>query len=91
MHKKYKYQEVVFAVGAYDNDYDKMWSDIGQLIRILINDGYQCKVYDDAGVDIIVVQFDYREDELSNGQLRWCTWNECELLEQSNCQELHNS
>jgi hypothetical protein len=81
MNKEYDYQEIVFSVGEYDGDFSKMWDDIGQFIRIVINDGYQCKVCDDSGPDIVIVQFDYIDDGISQGDLRWCTWDECECLE----------
>ena len=81
MNSNYDFQQVVFSLDEYDGDTKAMWGDISDLMRVLINDGYLCKVYDDSGCDIIIVEFDYVDEGLSSGELRWTTWDECEYLE----------
>lgn len=80
MSKKYNFQEIVFAPDAYNDDMDAMWADIGHFIRVVTNDGYQCKVIPDGG-DFIVVQFDFVDESISDGVLEWVTWEDAEIME----------
>ena len=81
MQSKYDFKQMVFSLDCYKGNVADMWADISDFIRILINDGYLCKVYDDSGTDIIIVEFDFIDEGISDGELRWCTWDECEVLE----------
>lgn len=92
MNSKYDFQQIVFSLDEYD-DVKAMWDDISDLLRVLINDGYQCKVYDDSGTDIIIVEFDFIDEGIATGDLRWTTWEECEhleLLNSTTCGECDN-
>ena len=76
------YQEIVFALDKYNDDYPLMWRDISSQLQILIRAGYVVKIYaDDMQDDIIVVQFHEQDEEISEGECSWITWNELEHLE----------
>ena len=75
------YQEIVFALDNYD-DYPTMWRDISTQLQVLTRAGYLAKIYaDDMQDDIIVVQFHFQDQETSEGECCWITWDEIEHLE----------
>ena len=75
------YQEIVFTLASYDDDYPAMWRDISTQLQILTRAGYVAKIYaDDMQDDIIVVQFHEQDAEISDGECRWITWHEIEHL-----------
>lgn len=75
-----KPNQIVFLLDHYNNDYESMWKDISMQIRILTNDNYVCKVYNDDGTDIIVVEYLEGDSEISDGAFVACTWEEIETL-----------
>ena len=76
------YQEIVFILDRYDDDYPSMWRDISTQLQVLTRAGYVAKIYaDDMQDDIIVVQFHEQDQEISEGICSWITWDEIEHLE----------
>ena len=76
------YQEIVFVVDRYNDDYPLMWRDISTQLQVLTRAGYVAKIYaDDMRDDIIVVQFHEQDPEIAEGQCCWVTWNDLEFLQ----------
>lgn len=59
-----KVNEVVFTKDVYDGNREKMWQRVTEQLKILLEQEYVCKVYDDD-IDIIVIQ--YSHDEKKEG------------------------
>ena len=83
-----KPNQIVFLLDNYNNDYENMWKDISMQIRILTNDNYVCKVYNDAGLDIIVIEFIEADQELAEGMFVACSFEEIDLLECAATEEI---
>jgi hypothetical protein len=79
----FNYSSIIFVCSEhYGGDEDAMWKDIKTLQRLLIRTNYNFKVYaDDGDPNFIVVEFAEADVEISDGELRWTTWKELELLE----------
>lgn len=49
-----------------------MFDDISKFMRILVKNGYMCKFYcDEPSLEIYVIQFDYKDEEMCGGSLEW--------------------
>ena len=59
-----KVNEIVFVRDVYGNDRNKMWERITEQLKILMEQEYVCKIYDDD-IDVIVIQ--YSHDEKKEG------------------------
>ena len=79
----FNYSSIIFVCSEhYGGDEDAMWEDIKTLQRLLIRTNYNFKVHTDGGdPDFIIVEFAEADVEISDGELRWTTWKELELLE----------
>ena len=54
-----------------DDHGDKLFEVMGELLKILTNSGYVCKVRaDEPGLGIYVIEYDYN-NELTNNELVW--------------------
>lgn len=70
---------ICFSLDSYKNKYletedarRKMFDDISKFMRILVKNGYMCKFYcDEPGLEIYVIQFDYKDEEMCGGSLEW--------------------
>lgn len=70
---------ICFSLDSYKNKYletedarRKMFDDISRFMRILVKNGYMCKFYcDEPGLEIYVIQFDYKDEEMCGGSLEW--------------------
>ena len=59
---------------------NSLWDTVAKQIEILIKQGYQVQVYDDD-VDIIVIRYAYRDEELTNYRLEWLTDEEVDYID----------
>jgi hypothetical protein len=51
---------------------DKLFEVMGELLKILTNSGYVCKVRaDEPGIGIYVIEFDYDNSEMAKYELVW--------------------
>ena len=51
---------------------DKLFEVMGELLTVLTNSGYVCKVRaDEPGLGIYVIEFDYDNSELAKYELVW--------------------
>ena len=79
----YRYNELIFCCSEdYDGNKSAMWKDIIDFQNILIRTGCVVKLYADGGdPNFMVVEYAVRDEEISDGPLRWTTWNELDLIE----------
>ena len=74
-----KPNSICFSLDSYKNKYletedarSEMFDDISKFMRILVKNGYVCKFYcDEPGLEIYVIQFDYKDEEMCGGSLKW--------------------
>ena len=74
-----KPNSISFCLDSYKNKYTKiedarteMFNDISKFLRILTKNGYMCKFYcDEPNLEIYVIQFDYKNEEMCGGSLNW--------------------
>lgn len=65
------YESITFAKNNYDNE-EQMWDDIRDTLRILSKQDYQFKFYcDEQGVGVYVLQFNYKDVNMSGISLDW--------------------
>ena len=65
------YESITFAKNNYDNE-EQMWDDIRDTIRILSKQDYQFKFCcDEQGVGVYVLQFNYKDWNMSGVSLDW--------------------
>ena len=76
-----KPSNVVFMLDLYNNKYEDMWYDISMMIKILTTANYVCKVYNDDGPDIVIVEYLEADEELAEGRFIPASWNEIEHIE----------
>ena len=76
-----KPNNVVFMLDQYSNKYEDMWYDISMMIKILTTANYVCKVYNDDGPDIVIVEYLEADEELAEGRFIPASWNEIEYIE----------
>lgn len=70
---------ICFSLDSYINKHleiedarCQMFDDISKFMRILVKNGYMCKFYcDEPGLEIYVIQFDYKDEEMCGGSLEW--------------------
>ena len=71
---------------------DDLWNVVGEQLKILTREGYICVVYDDD-IDIIVIQYEYRDkhDSIYYGlpQPVWLNEDEQEVIESYRDQKAH--
>lgn len=81
-----KYNTIEFCREDYkdDGEHDEfaMWSDIQEFLRIAIKNGYQMKIWDDG--ETIVVEYNYRDELLSDIGLEWL---DCDQYEKLNAED----
>ena len=73
-----KCETIVFTTKSYctnwrnDSEYDKiaMWSDIADVIRILMAQGYQCRIYEED-FHIVVIEYNYKDENYGGPTLEW--------------------
>lgn len=67
------YAEKVNSIVLTREDHgDKLFEIMGKTLEILLKSGYQCQVYaDEPGLGIYVINYDYKNGELTNNELRW--------------------
>lgn len=74
-----KPNSICFSLDSYKNKYletedarCQMFDDISKFMRILVKNGHMCKFYcDEPGLEIYVIQFDYKDKEMCGGSLEW--------------------
>lgn len=73
---------IVFSKDRYDNDRNKMFQAIAQMLALLMDNEYTCKVYDDDR-DIIVIQFEHdnQKDYWGTPDLCWLEEDEVDVVE----------
>ena len=76
-----KPNNVVFMLDQYNDKYEDMWYDISMMIKILTTANYVCKVYNDDGPDIVIVEYLEADEELAEGKFIPASWNEIEYIE----------
>ena len=76
-----KPNSVVFMLDQYNAKYKDMWRDISAMIKILTNANYVCKVYNDDGPDIVVIEYLEADEDLAEGSFMPASWREIEYLE----------
>lgn len=74
-----------YYVDKYDSNgreklVQQLWKDVGDFLRLATKQGYACKVYDDD-VDIIVVEYSYKDLEYGGPYLEWLDDNEVDLID----------
>ena len=80
-----KFYEMTFDKSTYENE-SEMWNDIRDFIRIILKQDYMFKMYcDEQGFGIYVIQYNYKDDELSGAALEWLGENE--YIETEGCPE----
>lgn len=79
--KTREWEQIVFTTDRYNGDRDAMYSAIGSQLKLLMDNDYTCKIFDDAQ-DIIVIQYDHdnRRDDWGGPYLEWLTEEELELI-----------
>lgn len=51
---------------------DRLYEYVGKQIELLLESGYQCKVWnDERGLGIICIEYDYDNGELTSNNLVW--------------------
>lgn len=76
--KKVDVNHIVFCPEGYkDEDEYDMWKDIINTERILLKNGYHCKVWTEGSCTCI----DYANPELCDNTLTWMDLDDLELLE----------
>lgn len=68
------YKEYYDCLEKEEVNYDKMFDDIKEFIRIALQNGYQMRIWDD-GVTI-VIEFNYQNESMSGVSLEWLDENE---------------
>ena len=76
-----KPNSVVFMLDQYNDKYEDMWYDISMMIKILTTANYICKVYNDDGPDIVIVEYLEADEELAEGKFIPASWNKIEYIE----------
>lgn len=74
-----KPNSICFSLDRYKNRYleeedarRQMFDDISKFMRILVKNEYMCKFYcDEPNLEIYVIQFDYKDEEVRGGRLEW--------------------
>ena len=70
------YEKIIFAIDDYNNE-TAMWSNIGKQLQILMKNGYVAKIHAlDNLDDIISIQFQHNDPELTESICDWLTWDE---------------
>ena len=59
---------------------DKLWEAVSQQIKILVKSGYILQVYDDD-IDIIVIKYAYKDEDLTSYRLEWLTDEEVDYID----------
>ena len=59
---------IAFDPENYKDD-DQRWSALSAVLRVLVQNGYDCEVWNDGYCDIIT--YDYIDPELCDAKLRW--------------------
>lgn len=73
--------EITFCEDKYQSK-EAMFKEIGEFIRLVSDAGYTCKTrYEEPGLGIFTIEFDYDSPELANNLLKWLTYDEAEYLE----------
>lgn len=68
------YRQYYDCLGKEDINYEVMYDDIKNFIRIAIQNGYQCKFWSDEIT--VVVEYNYQDECLSGVSLEWLNENE---------------
>jgi len=77
-----KVNDIVFDIGNYNNNRDKLFQAIGKQLDLLTENKYVCKVYyDDCGIFVIEYELDQREEWFGNPELMWLDEDEVEAVE----------
>ena len=75
------YGSIVFSVECYDGNYDAMWMDISNTLQILFKLDYMARVHTDWGdLEIIIIDFCYADEQLTDGNFQYVTFKEMESL-----------
>lgn len=79
--EKVHFNTIVFARESYHNSRDQMYQAVAQQLRLLMENNYVCKIYDDD-VDIIVIEYEHDEHKEPWGvtDLIWASPEEVEYL-----------
>lgn len=85
-----KINSITFTTDKYFTDrYDldgkeklvqQLWKDVSDFLRLATKQGYVCKVYDDD-VNIIVVEYSYKDPEYGGPYLEWLDDDETDLID----------
>ena len=79
--EKVHFNTIVFTRECYNNDRDQLYQAVAQQLRLLMENNYVCKVYDDD-VDIIVIEYEHDERKEPWGvtDLVWASSEEVDYL-----------
>lgn len=73
-----KCDKIVLSREAWGDD---LYNVLGQTLKILLREGYECQIYDDD-IDILVINFNYSKRMGFGGpKLMWLSEDEAELID----------
>lgn len=68
------YEEYYDVLNKKDYNYEAMYDDIKNFIRIAVKNNYQMKIWCDG--ETVVVEYNYKDDGMSGVSLEWLDENE---------------
>lgn len=79
--EKVHFNTIIFMRECYNNDRDQLYRAVAQQLRLLMENNYACKVYDDD-IDVIVIEYEHDERKKPWGgtDLIWASAQEVEDL-----------
>lgn len=80
-----KYDQIVLSREAWG---DELYNVLGQTLKILLREGYECQIYDDD-LDILVIKFNYsKRMGFGDPELMWLEEDEVDLINDYRAGEL---
>lgn len=69
-----------YALDGKEELIQQLWKDVSDFLKLATKHGYTCKIYDDD-VNIIVIEYSYKDPEYGGPYLEWLNDDEVDLID----------